>query len=131
MFIIDDLIVIGGFAIAAALAVIALVVKAFLVAVAISAFIGLIGKIGSRIAVVRKRKSLAKLARVARDADPDIATEIENIQDSGEALLVPLDGDMKEEWNKVKVVKAENPQQDDMADSFMLADTGRVKVLER
>ena len=130
MFLIDDLIVIGGLALATALAVIALVVKAFLVAVAISAFIGLIKKVGSRIAVIRKRKALKKISQLAMaNGQDDVAKEIEKIRESGEALLTPLDGDMNEEWEKVKVVRAEDPEQDDMADAFMLADTGRAKVL--
>ena len=130
MFLIDDLIVIGGLALATALAVIALVVKAFLVAVAISAFIGLIKKVGSRIAVIRKRKALKKISQLATaNGQDDVAKEIEKIRESGEALLTPLDGDMNEEWEKVKVVQAEDPEQDDMADAFMLADTGRAKVL--
>lgn len=130
MFIIDDLIVLGGLALATALAVIALVVKAFLIAVAISAFIGLIKKIGSRIAVVRKRKALEKLKELAeKNGQEDIAREIEKIREAGEALLTPVDGDMSEEWEKVKVIQAEDPNQDDMTDAFMFADTGRVKVL--
>ena len=130
MFIVDDLIVLGGLAIATALAVIALVVKAFLIAVAITAFIGLIKKIGSRIAVVRKRKALKKIRELAKNnGQDDIAEEIKKIEESGEALLTPVDGDMREEWEKVKVVQAEDPDQDDMADAFMYADTGRVKVL--
>ena len=106
------------------------VVPAFQTSIAIPKLVECLKAGGFRLAVFRKNEALQKIIEIT-DANgrSDLSTEIAKVKASGAALFTPLDADMKEEWEKVIVVRADNPRLDDMKDAFILADTGRCKAL--
>lgn len=111
------------------LTVIALRISAWVVDVAIKGIIGLIKRIKAHVAVVRKRKKLLKFIELAmKSGNPEMAEELDSIRRARGALMTPVKENGEEDWNKLKVIKADSDE-DEIADGFMISDTGRVNVL--
>ncbi len=125
-----ELIALGVAVVVALLKVVAFFVAAWLLSVAMEGLISFIKKIRTRIAVVRKGKSLGKFVDAARKSgNYEIANELEQIEKNSYALLTPVNQNGNEEWEKLKVVGANDAGKSDMIDAFIFADTGRVSPL--
>ena len=130
MFGIDDLLLIGGSILLSALMYVAIRITAWLIAKAMVELINFIKNAGMRIGILRKKKALDKFIRVAEvKGNKEVAEELRKIKDSAGGLLTGADANGEEDWNQLKVVGTKDKEHDEMADSFMFSDIGKVKVL--
>lgn len=107
-----------------------IIVPAFQTSDVIPKLIECLKNSGFRLAVLRKKEALQKIVEMlATNGQLNLSNKVEKIMTSGGALFTPLGKDMKEDWGNVIVVNPEKSATDDMKNAFILADTGRCKVL--
>ncbi|MCR4575861.1 MAG: hypothetical protein K5787_19045 [Lentisphaeria bacterium] len=130
MFGVDDFLLIAGSIIISALIYVAVTLVAWLIAEAMVALINYIKKIGTRIAVLRKKKALDKFIDAARSQGKnDIANELQKVKDNAQGILTPTSDNGIEDWSKLKLVDTKDKEHDEMADAFMFSDVGRAKMI--